>query len=101
MGGEWHDVASLEDLREGEGFAAQAGGVAVALFREGSEVFAVEARCPHQGAALAEGLSRDGTLTCPLHFWQFRLADGANVDQGPGVRTYRTMLREGRVLVEV
>ena len=36
--------------------------------------------CPHMGASLAGGFVEDGIVTCPWHYWRFRLADGAWAD---------------------
>ena len=48
----------------------------IALFRdEGGRAHALDARCPHHGANLADGVVIDGCLACPYHGWRFA-ADG-------------------------
>lgn len=63
-------------------------GQAVALYRFGGRLFAVGARCPHQGGRLSDGEvgdiedaakgggCRTAYVTCPVHKMQFDLASG-------------------------
>lgn len=48
----------------------------VALFRHAGKWFAIDGMCSHQGGPLAEGVVRDGCVTCPWHGWQYDLATG-------------------------
>lgn len=97
----WHDVAALADMDGETGFRVLISDEAIALFLVDDTVHAVEDFCPHQGSPLSGGLTRDGILTCPLHAWQFRLADGENVDGGPGLRVYAVRMRGDRIEIEV
>ena len=47
------------------------------VVRVGGELRAFENRCLHQDSLLAGGIVRNGVLSCPLHFWRYRVADGA------------------------
>ena len=48
--------------------AVRGGERLVAVFHmRGGKVFAVQARCPHRGGPLADGLLGDGRVVCPLH----------------------------------
>ena len=49
-------------------------------------LFAIDDMCPHQGASLAGGYVEDGCVSCPWHYWRFRLSDGGWGDN-PKVRT--------------
>ncbi|CAN5331101.1 nitrite reductase small subunit NirD [soil metagenome] len=59
---------------------------AVAVFRVGDEYYAIDDCCPHAGASLAAGHVENGTVTCPWHYWRFRLNDGAWADN-PRIKT--------------
>lgn len=48
----------------------------IALVRDGRQVHAFPAACPHGAASLAEGAVRGGAVTCPRHGARFRLRDG-------------------------
>jgi NAD(P)H-dependent nitrite reductase small subunit len=95
-------VARLSDLPEQTGWLVELAGREVALFRRGSQVFALDAVCPHRGAILAFGEVRDGIVYCPLHAWGFRLEDGACPEfPGVAVATYRVTVEGGDVFVEL
>jgi apoptosis-inducing factor 3 len=49
----------------------------VIVVRVGSELRAFENRCLHQNSLLEGGVVRNGVLSCPLHFWRYRVADGS------------------------
>ena len=97
----WHDVGTVTDLADEQGLAARIGDHDIAVFRDQECLYAVDGRCPHQGASLAEGLVRDGILTCPLHAWQFQLAGGTNLDGGPGLCSFPVRQNADRILVQV
>lgn len=99
--GNWHDAGPVDELQEDIGLAFRVGELAIAVFREGERIYAVEDFCPHQGSTLSGGLVRDGIITCPLHAWQFRLTDGCNIDSGPGLRTFDVRVDDGRICVAV
>lgn len=48
----------------------------LAVCEVGGRFFALDSRCPHRGAALAEGEVKDGLLVCPLHHFKFNLETG-------------------------
>ena len=58
----------------------------VAVFRIQDQYFAIDDLCPHMGASLSGGYVEDGIVTCPWHYWRFRLSDGAWADN-PRVKT--------------
>lgn len=47
-----------------------------AVFAAGGELYVTDGACPHNGGPLAEGLVRDGVLTCPWHWYRYELATG-------------------------
>jgi nitrite reductase (NADH) small subunit/3-phenylpropionate/trans-cinnamate dioxygenase ferredoxin subunit len=79
-------VGKVSDIPEGESVVVTVRGKDVAVFRTPAGFFAVDDLCPHMGASLAGGFVEDGCVTCPWHFWRFRLSDGAWADN-PKVKT--------------
>lgn len=71
-------VGKIEDIPDGKAICVQAGRREIAVFRVGSEVFAVANSCPHKGASLCEGevLRKEKIVRCPWHHWNWRLTDG-------------------------
>ncbi len=95
-------VASLDEVPLDTGLVAEVNGQEIALFRVGSEVYALENECPHRGAALAFGDVRGETVFCPLHAWPFLLRDGGCPEfPEVSVRTFPVHVEGGAVEVEL
>ncbi len=76
----------------------------IGLFQTDEGIFAIDAMCPHAGANLAKGNVCDGIVSCPVHLWQFRLADGKYLDTDNhrfDVKTYVVQVKREEVLVEL
>jgi naphthalene 1,2-dioxygenase system ferredoxin subunit len=73
---DWTDVAALADLWDGVPTAAQAHGVAVALYRVADEVFATDLQCSHGNARLCDGFLEGHEIECPLHQGRFDVRTG-------------------------
>jgi nitrite reductase (NADH) small subunit len=96
------DLGPVEAIPVGEGRTCMVGGREIAVFRtrEG-QVHAVQARCPHRGGPLADGLVGAGVVVCPLHARRFDLRTGAPIgDRCATLVTYRIETTpEGRLLL--
>ena len=102
----WRFASSFEDLPEGRAKRVMLDDVAVLLYRAGDRIFAIGARCTHQGAPLDRGPVKVSgslaTVTCPAHGSMFALADGT-VMRGPAtqpVPAFRTRVVAGAVEVQ-
>ena len=95
-------VAAVNELKDGEGKAVQAGGKAIALFKQGGKFHAIDNTCIHQGGPLGEGSLEGTTVTCPWHGWQYNIATGdSTVMPGVKVRSYKVKVEGSSVLVDV
>lgn len=85
----WRPVLPLDDLPERRSTRVMLGDVPVMLYRTEERIFAIGARCTHQGAPLERGPVKIGgslaTVTCQAHGSTFRLDDGA-VMRGPATQ---------------
>jgi nitrite reductase (NADH) small subunit len=72
----WHRIASIAECTPGSCLEAVAGERVVALFNVGSEFFALDGICPHQGGPLGQGKLIGCKVTCPWHGWQFDVRTG-------------------------
>jgi len=91
-------LGPIDRIPPGEGRCIKLGALQIALFRQrDGRVFALDARCPHRGGPLSDGLIGAGVVVCPLHGWRFRLADGKEIENDSAVRTYPVELRDGCV----
>ncbi|MCI0700953.1 MAG: Rieske (2Fe-2S) protein [Planctomycetia bacterium] len=73
-------VAKTTDIPEGGCVVVNLRERDIAIFRVNGALFALDDICPHMGASLSGGFVEDGCVTCPWHYWRFRLSDGAWAD---------------------
>jgi len=72
-------------------------GRSYAVFTVGGELHVTDGACPHHGGPLAEGLVRDGFVTCPWHWYSYELATGrCRTAVGYELRRYPVVLVGGR-----
>lgn len=93
----------MGDLRESVAQRVEVDGRALLLTRIGDTPHAIADVCPHNGAALSDGVLRDGCVTCPSHLWRFSVVDGTK-QGGPEVRVAvypATVTDDGWVEVEL
>ena len=72
-----HDVTALDAIEAGQMRTVEIEGQAVLLVRDGENVHALGAICPHAGAPLAGGVRCGDRLVCPWHKATFSLHAGA------------------------
>ncbi|HEX8218669.1 MAG TPA: non-heme iron oxygenase ferredoxin subunit [Chloroflexia bacterium] len=97
------DVASLEDLRDGEMVKVDVDGRPIVLLQHDDGIHAFEGTCPHYGCGLWEGILEDHTVTCQCHGSQFDVRDGTLL-HGPAtapVPSYDVRRRMGRVQIRM
>ncbi len=99
----WYDVGEPDDFPDGAVWPVAAGGMAIAVFRQGEALYALHDLCTHGHARLSEGYVENGCIECPLHQGLFNIRSGAPCG-GPvteAVRSFPVQLRAGRVEVGV
>ena len=69
-------LVPLERPGDATQWAFEHSGCRYAVFAVGGELYVTDGACPHNGGPLAEGLVRDGVLTCPWHWYRYELATG-------------------------
>ncbi|HID21448.1 MAG TPA: nitrite reductase [Planctomycetaceae bacterium] len=101
---QFHTVAKVGDIPEGEGRAFPVAGRAIAVFCIDGQYWAVDDVCPHQGASLASGHVEDGTVVCPWHAWRFCIRKGSWADcpdSALGIDTFPTRVVGDEIQVEL
>jgi len=97
------DVGSLSDFPEGRGRAVPLGTRRVAIFRLAGRFHAIQDRCPHMAASLADGAIEDGRLVvCHMHGWKFDVTTGAGAPPAKSwacARIYEVRVEGDRVLL--
>ncbi len=99
----WIEVAKAADMEEGQATKLCHAGRVVAVFRAEGEFYAIDDRCTHAEASLAEGEVFDTEVECPLHGAIFDLASGEalTLPATRPVNTYATRVEQGMVRVEI
>lgn len=84
------------------GRRVEVGGRAIALFRIGGSIHAVEDVCLHAGGPLSEGSIEGTTVTCPWHGWKYDVTTGAcALNPFQSLERFPVRVRAGTVEVEV
>lgn len=98
-----HRLGPVDQVPVGEGREFQVGAHLVAVFRlRGGAVAATQARCPHRGGPLADGIVGMASVVCPLHGRRFSLADGAEASGDCGVEVHPVRVdANGDLVVEL
>ena len=69
-------IGRVEEFGGRRGRAVRVGESVVAVFRVDGRIRAIQDRCPHMGASLADGRIEDGQVICHWHHWKFDLETG-------------------------
>ena len=98
----WLDVGSAGDLEDSGSVAADIDGLAVLVVRCGTELYAVEDRCTHDGEPLDGALIESCQIVCPRHGAHFcaRTGEALTPPAYEPLRTYKVRVANGRILVE-
>ena len=83
--GTMYTVCKVDQLPEGQSGVITVHNKPIAVFRVNGRYFAIDDTCPHMGASLSGGMVEEGVVTCPWHYWRFRLQDGA-WDDNPKIK---------------
>lgn len=91
------------DVAPGGVKCVRAGDRRIALFNEGGTLVAFDDACTHVGGPLSEGVCENGTVTCPWHGAQFRIADGSALTPPArgNLRRYPVRVEAGAIEVEI
>lgn len=78
-------VASSEEIRNGEVFAAEVNKTKLLLSRIDDKVYAVINKCTHLNLPMHKGKFDGKVVTCPFHGSRFDLTNGENLDWVSGI----------------
>jgi 3-phenylpropionate/trans-cinnamate dioxygenase ferredoxin subunit len=98
---EWVDVGSEDSLGDSESLSADVDGLALLVVRCGSELYAVEDRCTHDGEPLEGAEVESCQIICPRHGAHFcvRTGEALTPPAYEPLRTYKVRVEDGRILV--
>jgi 3-phenylpropionate/trans-cinnamate dioxygenase ferredoxin component len=98
----WVDIGPAGNLAEGAPLSVEVDGVAVVVVRCGSDLYAVEDRCTHDGESFSGAEVENCELICPRHGSHFSLQSGEALTPPAyePLRTYAVREQDGRILIE-
>lgn len=78
-------------------------GEKICVTRNSKGFFAVQDKCPHNGASLSKGFcSPNNEIICPLHRYAFNLKDGKATSGGAfALKTYPISIKETGVFIGI
>jgi len=105
MASQRHSVCKADAVPEGKGETFVVEGRRVAVFNVDGEFFALEDRCSHADAPIADGYvhRREKCVACPWHGAEFDLRSG-KVLTPPAcedITAFPTAVEGGEVLIEI
>ena len=97
------EAAQVADVPQGGVLAVEIGGEAVALVRDGDDVYAIRDECSHASIPLSEGDVEGCEIECWLHSSRFDVRTGKplNLPATEAVPTYPTQITGDVVMVDL
>jgi nitrite reductase (NADH) small subunit len=82
-------LGPADQIPKGEGRVFEVDGLRVAVFHtRGGGIFATQAECPHRQGPLADGLTDENTVVCPLHDRVYDLRTGQELGADCALSVY-------------
>jgi 3-phenylpropionate/trans-cinnamate dioxygenase ferredoxin subunit len=90
------------DVVEGQPALAVVGDTEIAVFRVGSDVFAIDDLCSHAEASLSEGDQYEYIVECPRHGGRFDIRTGKarHFPAFSPIRTFPVKIEDGAIYVD-
>ena len=100
---EWISAVAFDDIDDEDVVRFDHAGRTFAIYRVEDKAYASDGLCTHEQVHLCDGLVMDHVIECPKHNGRFDVRDGKPL--GPPVcvalKTYRTKVEAGQVLIEI
>ena len=97
------DLCSTDEVAPGNALRIETAGLTLAVFNVDGEFYVTDDQCTHGPGQLSEGFVEGDVIECNFHNGQFNIRTGEVVSPPcmVPVKTYRTVVENGRVLFEV
>jgi nitrite reductase/ring-hydroxylating ferredoxin subunit len=97
------ELCNTSDVDVGGALKVEKDDLILAVFNIDGEFFVTDDACTHGPGSLSEGYIEDDVVECNFHNGQFNIKTGEVV--APPcmipVKTYRTVVKDGKVFIEV
>jgi 3-phenylpropionate/trans-cinnamate dioxygenase ferredoxin subunit len=101
---QWIDTCGAADIALEDVKRFDHGGRTFAIYRSPDDkYFCTDGLCSHEAVHLADGMVMDDVIECPKHNGQFnyRTGEAMRAPVCVNLKTYKTKVENGRVLVEI
>jgi nitrite reductase/ring-hydroxylating ferredoxin subunit len=97
------ELCSTADIAVGSVIKVDIQDLELAVFNVGGEFYVTDDHCTHGPGSLSEGLVEGDIVECNFHQGQFNIRTGEVVlpPCTVAVKTYRTFVRDGKVIIEL
>ena len=97
------ELCKVEDVAAGEVRRIEAAGLTLAVYNLDGDFCVTDDACTHGPGSLSEGFVEGDTIECNFHQGVFNIRTGACVKPPcmVPVRTYRTIVEDGRVYIDL
>jgi 3-phenylpropionate/trans-cinnamate dioxygenase ferredoxin component len=97
----WIDAGLTDDLADGQAQSMSVGRRMIAVVRSGTDFFAIEDVCTHDGAPLTGGEIEGAEIICPRHGARFCLRTGEALTPPAyePARVFETKIENGHLWV--
>ena len=97
------ELCNTSDVEVGGTLKVERGDLTLAVFNLAGEFFVTDDACTHGPGSLSEGYIEDDVVECNFHNGQFNIKTGEVVSPPCmiPVKTYRTVVEDGKVFIEI
>jgi nitrite reductase/ring-hydroxylating ferredoxin subunit len=102
-GGKRIELCSTDAVAPGTALKVEIDDLALAVFNVGGQFYVTDDLCTHGPGSLSEGYIEDDVVECNFHNGQFNIRTGEVVSPPcmVPIKTYPTMVVDGKVTIEV
>jgi nitrite reductase/ring-hydroxylating ferredoxin subunit len=96
------DLCGTEEVARGTALKVETAGLTLAVYNLDGAFYVTDDNCTHGPGSLSEGFIEGDVVECNFHNGQFNIKTGAVVAPPcmVPIKTYRTIVENGRVLIE-
>ena len=97
------ELCRTDELGAGEVLKVETAGLTLAVFNVDGEFYVTDDHCTHGPGSLSEGFVDGDIIECNFHQGKFNIRTGEVVEPPPmvPVKTYKTLVEDGVVCIEV
>jgi nitrite reductase/ring-hydroxylating ferredoxin subunit len=97
------DLCSAAEIAPGNTLRVEADGFTLVVYNVAGEFYVTDDQCTHGPGSLSEGYLEGDVIECNFHNGQFNVRTGEVVSPPcmVPIKTYKTSVENGRVLIEV